>query len=397
MAYDYSVLFNSEDGVSDTWKEVYSFFHPFSWNLINILKKTVFLPHDFYDIIAAYLLLPSALCRVVPYLFLYGQSGSGKSTLAKLGSYLHGVGINSSSDTFAGIRNSLDQRRNSYAEVPDELEPNRTYSKRVEKNTCMVWDDIDTSVFLNSPDLYRLFKFGYDRSTDKITLSSKDVGENLEFHCFCPKVFSSVSPMHLDDRFRELRRRLIVIPCKRVEELSDERRDELGIMPNEWQNKLINVDSYSWKGFSKEFQEFWDLDLASAFITTRKLLSQSVKGLNSQQRAISLDLLATGIASGIWQDEQEATSRMKSYWSWFKGETEKNAGLGGLLKSYLKQEAVNAKEVNRELEIYTSQLRTQIDNWVNMGWLYEKPNSREIKEILLDLGMRLQQGKWIKG
>ncbi len=54
------------------------------------------------------------------------------------------------------------------------------------------------------------------------------------------------------------------------------------------------------------------------------------------ERAISLDLMATGIASGIWQDEQEATSRMKSYRNWFKGETEKNAGLGGLLASYLK-------------------------------------------------------------
>jgi hypothetical protein len=54
----------------------------------------------FYDIITAYFLLPSALCRVVPYLFLYGQSGSGKSTLAKMASYLHGIDINSSSDTF---------------------------------------------------------------------------------------------------------------------------------------------------------------------------------------------------------------------------------------------------------------------------------------------------------
>lgn len=397
MAYDYSVLFESEDGVSDTWREFYVDSQPLSWNLVNILEKTVFLPHDFYDIIAAYLLLPSALCRVVPYLFLYGRSGSGKSTLAKIGSYLHGVSINSSSDTFAGIRNSLDQRRNSYAQVPDELEPERTYSKRVEKNTCMVWDDIDSSVFINNPDLYRLFKFGYDRTTDMITISSKEVGENLRFHCFCPKIFSSISPMHLDDRFKELRRRLIVIPCKRVEDLSDQRKNELGIIDNAWETRLINIGSCNWKGFSNEFQEFWDLELASAFITTRKLLSQSVRGLSSQQRTISLDLMATGIASGIWQDEQEATDRMKFYWSWFKGETEKSAGLGNLLATYIKREEVNAKNAGRELEIYTSQLRSQIENWVSMGWLYEKPHSKEVKETLLDLGMRLRQGKWVKG
>lgn len=397
MAYDYSVLFNSEDGVSDTWREFYVDSQALSWNLINILKKTVFLPHDFYDIVAVYFLLPSALCRVVPYLFLYGRSGSGKSTLAKIGSYLHGVGINSSTDSFAGIRNDLDRRRTSYAEVPDELDPNRTYSKQVEKNTCMVWEDIDASNFVNNPELYRLFKFGYDRSTDKITISSGDIGKNLEFHCFCPKIFSSISPMHLDDRFKELRRRLIVIPCKRVEDLSDERQDELSIIDNEWQNKLINVDSYSWKGFSNEFQEFWDLDLAAAFITTRKLLSQSVKDLNSQQRSISLDLMACGIASGIWQDEEEATSRMKFYWDWFKGETEKSAGLGSLLATYLKQEEVNAKNVGRELELHSVQLRFQVDKWVAMGWLYEKPKGKEVNEALLDLGMRLRQGKWIKG
>jgi energy-coupling factor transporter ATP-binding protein EcfA2 len=162
--------------------------------------------------------LPSALCRVVPYLFLHGQSGSGKSTIAKIASYLHGISINSSSDTFAGIRNSLNDRRNSAIEIASDDPKYPSVYRVVERNTCMVWDDIDSSVFSNSPDLYRLFKFGYDRSTDKITLSSKEVGENLEFRCFCPKVFSSISPLHLNDRFKELKRRLIVIPCKRIEE-----------------------------------------------------------------------------------------------------------------------------------------------------------------------------------
>ena len=93
----------------------------------------------------------------------------------------------------------------------------------------MVWEDIDASIFSNKPDIYRMFKFGYNRSTDKITISSKDIGMNLEFHCFCPKIFSSISSLHLDDRLRELKRRLIVIPFKSVEELSNERLTELGV------------------------------------------------------------------------------------------------------------------------------------------------------------------------
>jgi hypothetical protein len=275
------------------------------------------LPHDYYDIIATYFLLPSALCSTVPYLFLYGQSGSGKSTVAKIASYLHGCSINSSSDTFAGIRNDLNKRRQGWVQVPyfdrDE-DREKTYSKEVERNICMVWDDVDASVFINSPDLYRLFKFGSNKSSDKIILSSKEVGENLEFHCFCPKIFSSISPLHLDDRFRELRRRLIVIPCKRVEDLSDERKDELDLIPNEWQNNLLDLDSLNWNGFSQEFDNFWDLDTASTFVTCRKVLSKSVRGLSSQQRAISLDLMACGIASGIWNDEGIALKRLQTYW-----------------------------------------------------------------------------------
>lgn len=396
MPYDYSQLFKGEDSCVDTWRDIYDESLSLPDNLLSILKRTAFLPHDFYDILTAYFLLPSALCRVVPYLFLYGQSGSGKSTIAKIASYLHGISINSSSDTFAGIRNSLNDRRNAVIETPSDDPKYPSVYKAVERNTCMVWDDIDGSVFSNSPDLYRLFKFGYDRSTDKITLSSKEVGENLEFRCFCPKVFSSISPLHLDDRFRELKRRLIVIPCKRIEELSDTRLAELGITLDNWNNCLLDITTYDWKGFNKLFDEFWDFDMAQVFMTTRKELGSAVKGLSSQQRAISLDLLATGIASGIWINEFEAVDRLKAYWKWFKQETEKNAGLSELLRQFVKQEERNAKNGSRPLEVYTPQIRGQIDIWVAQGWLMEKPRGKEIKENMLDLGMRFQQGKWIK-
>ena len=85
-----------------------------------------------------------------------------------------------------------------------------------EVNTIMVWDDVDPNVFIAKPDLYRLFKFGYDRSTDKIEVSSNDIGKNEVFHCFCPKVLSSIHPLHTDTRFKELHRRLLVIPTQKI-------------------------------------------------------------------------------------------------------------------------------------------------------------------------------------
>jgi len=355
------------------------------------------LPRDFYDVVTAYFLLPSALCRVVPYLFLYGQSGSGKSTLAKLASYLHGVDINSSSDTFAGIRNSLNKRRYSQLEMPSDDPKFPSWYKDVEVNTCMVWDDVDATVFTDNPDLYRLFKFGYDRNTDKIILSSNETGTNLEFRCFCPKIFSSITPLHLDSRFKELKRRMIVIPCKRIEELSGERLVELGVTKNNWQLKLLDVGAYDWKGFSQVFDDFWNLDMGAMFLETRKLLSTMSLGFTSQQAGITADLLTTGLTVGIWDEVDEAVERMQTYWDWFRQETETSGGLGVLLKQLITQEEKNLSALNQPLELHVSQIRGQIEMWVAQGWLFEKPRLNEIKALLLDLGMRQQQGKWVKG
>lgn len=396
-AIDYSSLFQGEGNYIETWESIYDDSLALPHNLLYILRHTVFLPHDFYDIITAYCLLPSALCRVIPYLFLQGQSGSGKSTVGKLFAYVHGISINSSSDTFAGIRNTLNTRRNGLAEIPDPENPGRTIYKNTERNTCMVWDDINANTFTSQPDLYNMFKYGYDRTTDKITISSKEVGENLEFRCFCPKIFSSVTPLHLDERFKELQRRMIVIPCKRVEELSDSRKAWLNINDSNWQDKLLNLDDYSWKGFNKVYADFWSLELGQSFVAARRIVSKITKGYTSQQRLISLDLLACGLAAGLWKDEEQAAWRVKQYWDWYKKETEVFAGLSSLLVKYIKQEQRNATNGNVPLEIYTAQLRIQVGRWVEQGFLYDKPPTKVIKETLADLGMRHKDGRWIKG
>jgi hypothetical protein len=105
---------------------------------------------------------------------------------------------------------------------------------------------------------------------------------------------------------------------------------ELGVSLSNWNNFLIDIGAYDWKGFAKVFDEFWDMDMAQVFMVTRKTLVNNASGLSSQQRAISLDLLSTGLACGIWSNETEAVDRLKTYWDWFKQETERNAGLGEL-------------------------------------------------------------------
>ena len=397
MPYDYQQLLKTEDGVSNGWERLYDYNRTYPENILSLLKRIVYLPEDFYDLIATYLILPSALANIVPYLFLYGQSGSGKSTVAKFACAVHGIKPSSPTDTFAALRNIINGRRYGYAELTVDGEPEQTWRKQVEVNTHMVWEDIDSNIFFQNPDLYRLYKIGYDRNTDLISISGKEPGTLMEFRTFCPKTFSSISPLHLDDRFRELKRRLIVVPFLKVEELADSRKSELGITDENYHKNLVNVDVYNWRGFDKELDAFWDMDMASAYFDVRTALSQSVSGLTSQQRAISIDLLTTGIVSGIWRDETEAITRLRGYWKWFKSETEQSTGLGQLLKEFLKQQERNAKAAGLSPAVAVPEIRRQLDLWYEQGWILERPRVSTVKELTLDLGWKVHKGVWRKG
>ena len=400
MSFDYSKLLNEDNSnYFTTWKDIYDDSRSLPNNFLSFLTRSVYLPLNHYKIIAAYAFIPSALARIVPYLFLWGVSGSGKSTVGKLIANLHGIDINSSSDTFAGIRNSLNDRRKRWIEIPSN-NPDIPIgiSKEIEVNTCMVWDDVDPSVFISKGDIYRLFKFGYDRSSDKIEVSSEVTGENHVFHCFCPKTFSSISPLHLNDQLKELRRRLIVIPTKRIEDLTEARKAELGIYGGIWEQNLLDVSSVKWKGFSGLFQKYWNLEMASLYLGTRNLLNDYVKGLNSQERAICMDLIATGVVCEIWSDEDEAIADIKEYWNWFRGEVKiGESPLLQLLGQLIKQEVKNALHGGVEVKISNQQIKAHCQIWYEQGQLLEKPNSKTINQTMNELGYRLIIGGiWIK-
>jgi hypothetical protein len=171
----------------------------------------------------------------------------------------------------------------------------------------------------------------------------------------------------------------------------------MNITNDNWYSNLLNIDAYDWKGFSSEFQSYWNLDKAQSFIETRRQLTSSKIGLNSQQLAVSVDLLTTGIVSGVWDSQEHAVSRMKTYWQWSKSETEQSAGLGQLLKDYLATEVKSCATSGRQPEAYSAAIRHQIKCWVEMGWLYEAPKGSMVKDLMYDLGWRFKQGKWSKG
>jgi hypothetical protein len=57
----------------------------------------------------------------------------------------------------------------------------------------------------------------------------------------------------------------------------------------------------------------------------------------------------------------EAVERMRTYWDWFRQETETSGGLGVLLKQLIAQEEKNAKLGTRPIELYSPQIKGQID------------------------------------
>ena len=136
------------------------------------------------------------------------------------------------------------------------------------------------------------------------------------------------------------------------------------------------------------------MERGKKFLQSRSLLSKTARGLTSQTRVISLDMMACGIASEIWQDVDHAVSRMAVYWDWFKAETEKTAGLSQLLKEYVKTEKRNAKNGSIELMISTTEIRQQIENWYLDGWILDKPNTYSLKTLLLEQNLRLHKGYW---
>ncbi len=366
--YDYSKLLKNQV-YCPTWEQHYDSSLTYPQNVLAFFKQSVVLPLDHYNVIAAYSLIPSALANRVPYLFFFGVSGSGKSTLGKLIAHIHGITITSSETTYAAIRNSLRERKHKYILIEGQDPLFLSYPKLVEANTFMVWEDISTQTFLKRPEIYNMFKFGYDKSCDTIQMSSEIKGQNETFRCFCPKVFSSIHPIHSHQKFKELRRRLIVIPTKKLETIEQD---------------LLDIDHINWQGFSRRFTEFWDYDCADIYLSIRATLIKYLKGLSSTEKTISLDLIATGITTGIWQDEIIAVKELRECFDWLEQE---KIPLESLLESL-----VEDKE-----SIYSRTIKAQIEVWYQQGWLLERPANKEIIAVMREFGYRSNcKGSWVK-
>jgi hypothetical protein len=325
----------------ETWKDLWDESKPLYENLKEIVSQSVFLPDRDVQIPVAisYMMTSQKWAKVLPLMLCYGREGTGKSTLTKLASHLRSSEILGQSSTFASIRNELNNSR--WLDEEGDLERD---------GATLLFDNVYASTFTLNANLLALILSGYDKSSDKLMIASAG-GENINFRTFSSKVISSVEPIWLDPKLKELARRLIVIRHQRLEELKDEYES--------FENRL-DLDSIEWGGIEKVYFDFWNKRFnVELYVKTRNLLTKRGKkpftipeSLPSDKWAISVDLICTGISIGAWSDIQEAVNHMNEF---FRIQTEKLAtsesSIQTFLRLYIEKEVGTIEDWNRGCEI----------------------------------------------
>jgi hypothetical protein len=391
----------------DSWKEYWDEeVSPYE-NLSNIVSQSVILPrhHIQLPIATTYLFIPSKWAKVLPVLFSYGQKGSGKSTFATIGCKLHGQESTfSPKDTFAAIRNELNRQR--------WIDPEE---KTMELDGAILcWDNIHAETLERDIGIYQLLLFGYSRASERIMIAGKE-GVNRYYQVFCPKVISSIEPLHTFPQFEELWRRFLIIEHKPWEKFTTADKDGLSDDFDINQDRL-DLDSIDWTEFSSVFHQIWNdhgncyqyAKYRNALTHKGKKAIKIPKIITGARWTISIDLICTGLVVGTWSKPQEAVDHMASYWEWYDKHIEHNqSATVQHLQDFIEQEAgsqLNAIALAEkaglpapfEPIINASKLKQFLVVKQELGELDITPRTKDINMLMGQLGWKLSRKGWTR-
>lgn len=256
--------------------------------LESFFNKTTKLPSPSDSkILAAYTMLPSMLCKIIPVLALKGCAGSGKSQILTGISKLLNVTMVAGNSTAASIKNTINRLR---WKDPSTLQ--------YEKNCHLLLDNVNSETF-DSNETLGCFLNGYNRETDRQYISIGK-GENIEFRTFCPKVFTSV----WDIESPELLRRLLVIRTSKSIDLEG-----------------VGDDIPELSSLQKEVKKYWDnINNCQSFALIRRAMRFKANlPLSKEQFILVADLMATGITVGVWEDLPTASQQFAELFAKNKG------------------------------------------------------------------------------
>lgn len=377
----------------DDSEEIYDHTRSLSSNLQSIFNDALVIPSPSVQtpILLSYLLVPSALCDVLPILFLQGEKGSGKSTATILASALHATPINAASTTFAALRNTINAAR--------WYDPQYCEG---EKNYFLLWDNINRMT-LDNEQIYTLLLCGYDRKTDKMSISAGN-GENMDFRVFGPKMLSSVHPLFTSSRYDELIRRLLVFHFKQWERFTPE--DKAGCPSDFDFTNRLDLSSVDLSILNQKYQEFWLEPVhCERFISIKRTLKSRKKSfkipeaIDSHKWQISIDILTTGIVTGIFPSLEHGLEALSRYWEWSKlNAVSKWSATHKFLRAAIAELTETARTINDSvgsevipIEIKPKDLKLKINQAYQEGALDVIPSPQTISQLMLDLGYKLDR------
>jgi hypothetical protein len=362
----------------DVWDDGLSF----ADNLTEIFNQSVIVPDKKIQlpIIISYCCLPSALCTVVPILFLQGKEGTGKSTAAIVIASVFGKEIFSAATSFAAIRNAVQGFR---WFLPEKQEQ--------EKNFGIVFDNVNAKTFLDEK-LYTFFLNGYNRKTDRMEISNGD-GTNLVFKVFCPKVCNSIHPLYGDSKLSEISRRMLPIKFKRIEEIAAEDIGNFDVYSR------LDVENINLGILNEKFNELWSTENSVRFMELKRSLTGKNKiikiprVIKSHQWSLTLDMICAGCIAELWPDPFAATDAVANYWEWYNVNIAQGSSSFEVACSQVIKETVgNQQTIMRSLGIITALeipcdvLKKRLDEFARQGALSEYPTPRVITDAMSRLG-----------
>ena len=349
--------------VSQDWKE-YCKGETISEKLLSILQACICLPDPQIQLplVASFALANPKFSRCLPALFLYGKPGSGKSSLGKVIAQWRGGKIHSETTTYAGLRNYLHFCK--FHNTEDENEEPR------EKDGALLFlDNVYASTFEGDKGV--LFLAGYKRSDDTVEIATPGTGQNMQFHTFSSRVFSSIEPLHTDYDLRELSRRTVLIHCQQLHEF-----DNGFDLDNS-----IDPDNIDWEGFNSLYWQWWNepsniIKLQSCYKNNGKQLRKP-KWLDAGRWEQIKDLVAVGIATGVWTDWPTALQYFRDYFDWLGEKLSVKSQLEMLLEAKIPVGVYSVENVI---------INKWLKQWLEDGFFLERPRGKEVQAAMLKLG-----------
>jgi hypothetical protein len=391
----------------DSWKDYWDEDLGLLSNTENLVNLFVALPKKevLARIAAIYMLIPSRWARVLPILFCYGDAGTGKSTISKLAARMHGqTNTFNAADTFASIRISLNQMRFNMPETNQYIEDER-------EGALLCWDNIHAQTFANDTKLYQMVLSGYDRGTDRISIAD-GTGGVREYFTFAPKIMSSVEELHLDPKYSELKRRLLIVPHKKWDKFSN--AEKLTYSSNYEVNELLDIDTVFWDGIQDNFFLFWSTRLnCEQYVFNRQMLAKRKKNklklsehISSDRWATAIDFLATGMTLGAWESAQEACDFLGCYWQYIDDAIYSDIGATlQYIREFIFTETSHAVSINEEMQrkglkqypisVNPTKLKNVLDSLHVEGKLEAPPLNKTINSLMRQEGWTLKKDGWV--